>query len=340
MLRVGVIGCGTQGRHHLQAYQAIDGVEIAGICDADPARLAAAGHDFSVAWQYPDYRQLLDASRFDLVSICTMPATHREISVAALHAGVHVLCEKPVALNAVEALEMAQAAERAGRTLTFGFNMRYMPSARFLKRHIVEGRLGRPIYTRAWTKATDIPWWGKHYVKAISGGGALASTAVHILDLTLWLLGHPEPVTVSASMTRLFPRKRAATAPDREAAASYDVEDLLSGHIRFADGTWLTLEAGWAWDRPDYSYSCEIIGDAAAARFDPLRVIAERDGKPVDCTPAGVAGTDWGQSVVAALRQGNEPPVRVSEALLVQRLIDALYQSAAEGREVAVRSLP
>ena len=140
---------------------------------------------------------------------------------------------------------MVAAARRANRFLTVGFNMRFLPAAGALRGFVGEGKLGKPLYTRAWALATDIPWWGKHYVKAVSGGGVLASTAVHVLDLALWVAGSPEPVSVSASMTRVFPRKRATTAPSSEAAASYDVEDLLSGHLRFADGSWMTLEAGW-----------------------------------------------------------------------------------------------
>lgn len=342
-IRAAVIGCGAQGRHHLEAYRALPDVTIAAVCDADPARLARAGAEFGARGQFADYRQALAAGEYDLVSVCTMPNTHREIAVAALAAGAHVLCEKPVARDAGEAAAMVAAARQAGRFLTFGLNMRFMPSARELRRLIDGGAIGRPVYTRAWTLANDIPWWGKHYIKAISGGGVLASTAVHILDLALWLLGHPRPVTASASLGRTFPRKRGGTAPDPAAAASYDVEDLLSGHVRFADGTWLTLEAGWSWDRPDYSYSCEIVGDLASVQFDPLRLIGEEDGRPVDRTPAGAGGTNWPESVaagvaavVAAVREGTPPPIPMEQGLQLQTLIDALYRSAELGREVPV----
>jgi predicted dehydrogenase len=342
-IRVGVIGCGAQGRHHLATYQAISDVTIAAACDTNPERLVAAGSEFGAEGLFDDYRQLLAAQDYDLISVCTMPHTHREIAVAALKAGAHVLCEKPVALDATEAAAMVAAARRAGRFLTFGLNMRSMPSAQWVKWRIEEGAIGRPFYTRAWTLANDIPWWGKHYVKAISGGGVLASTAVHILDLSLWLLGQPQPVTASASLARTFPRKRGGTAPDATAAASYDVEDLFSGHIRFADGTWLTLEAGWSWDRPDYSYSCEIVGDLATVQLDPVRLIGEHHGVAVDRTPHGVGGTNWPQSVttgitavVDAVRQGTPPPIGMEEGLRLQVLIDALYRSAELGREVAV----
>jgi predicted dehydrogenase len=211
----------------------------------------------------------------------------------------------------------------------------------------VDGHLGRPLSTRAWAFATDIPWWGKHYVKHVSGGGVLASTAVHVLDLALWIAGNPEPITASASMARVFPRKRGDTAPNADAAADFDVEDTFSSHIRFADGSWMTLEGAWSCDRPTYSYSFEMTGDAAAIEFDPLRMTAERDGVPADLTPADYSPGDWGEAwlrsiddeladVVAAVRDGREPLVFDREALRVQAIVDALYRSAELGHEVAV----
>jgi predicted dehydrogenase len=262
-----------------------------------------------------------------------------------------VICEKPPAMNAAEVAAMIAGARGAGRFPTFGFNMRFLANAQVLKRFVEGGGFGRPIYTRAWTFATDIPWWGKHYRKGISGGGVLASTAVHILDLALWIADGPKPVTASASMTTLFPKKRGTTAPDTEAAATFDVEDTFSGHIRFADGSWMTLEGGWSWDRLDYSYSFEMAGERAAIRLEPLQIVTERDGAPVDVTAEIVTGEPtvgaWGENwsaaiaaeiadIAAAVRDERQPLVRPEEALTVQAVIDAFYRSAALGREVSV----
>src|SRR3712207_6106203 len=98
-LRVGLVGCGVQGQHHLRSFRELGGTEIVGICDIDPVRLEAAGQEFEVEHRYSDYRDMLEAQRCDLVSVCSMPVSHREIAVAALEAGAHVLCEKPMALN-------------------------------------------------------------------------------------------------------------------------------------------------------------------------------------------------------------------------------------------------
>ncbi|MGI8483235.1 MAG: Gfo/Idh/MocA family protein [Thermomicrobiales bacterium] len=347
-IRVAVIGCGAQGRNHLNAYRAQSNVEIAAICDLSDERREAAAKEYGVAQHFADYRDLLLAGSYDLVSICTMPVSHCEMVTAALQAGANVICEKPMALNLAEAVQMAQAAKAADRFLTLGFNMRFLPGAQVLRKYVADGHLGKPICSRAWTVATDIPWWGKHYVKEISGGGVLASTAVHILDLALWVSGGPRPTTVSASMERVFPRKRAVTAPSAEAAASFDVEDTFSGHIRFDDGTWMTLSGGWSWDQPEYSYSFELAGDASNVQFAPLRIVAEQDGVPVELpvpeissNPTGMS--DWGPSVaaeiadvVAAVRGKRAPLVKIEEALKVQAIVDALYRSAELQREVEV----
>jgi len=340
-LRVGVVGCGVQGRVHLEAYRQRRDVEIAACCDLDPARLEASGRDFGAAGLFADFGEMLNQVPLDLVSVATMPSTHLAVATAALEAGAHVLCEKPFAMNAEEAERMLATAGQCQRTLAVGFNMRFMGSAQRARAYVAEGRLGTPQYARVWALANDIPWWGKHYVRALSGGGVLASTAVHVLDLTLWVMGHPKVVAVSASTLRRFPERRGTTAPSAEAAASYDVEDLLSGHLRLAGGAALTLEAAWAYDALRSHYGFELTGSLGRLQFDPLALVSERDGGPVDATPPGDGETDWPSSmrreiddVVDAVRHGRTPLVTGEQALAVQRLTDALYESARTEREV------
>ena len=284
-MNVAVIGAGFQGRLHVEKLSTIDDVDVVAICDTDDARAAEVATSFGVPGVYSDYRRLLDDHDLDLVTVCTMPVLHRDMTVAALDAGAHVLCEKPLAMNALEGREMLDAATAAGRLLTVGFNLRHTRSAQTLKRFVDSGRFGAAVYTRAWAKASQIPWWGQHYRRAVSGGGALAATAVHLLDLALWLAGGPEPATASASMRRLFPLKRDGTQPDEVAAAGYDAEDLISGHVRFTNGFWLSVEGSWVDNRPSvdgvpsWDYSLDAVGEHAQVQFDPLAIMVEgRDG--------------------------------------------------------------
>ena len=181
-MKVGVIGCGFQGSLHVECLRALEDVEVVAVCDTDPSRLDEVRSTNPGARGHADYRDLLEQHELDLVTVCTMPLHHMRMTVDAFATGAHVLCEKPLALSAAEGREMLRAAAAADRTLGIGFNMRFTPNARIIKRHIESGALGRPLYTHAWAKSSQIPWWGEHYRKELSGGGALAATAVHFLD--------------------------------------------------------------------------------------------------------------------------------------------------------------
>ncbi|HEU4702942.1 MAG TPA: Gfo/Idh/MocA family oxidoreductase [Conexibacter sp.] len=342
-VRIGVIGCGEIGRHHLEAYGAMDGVEVVAIADIDAARLAEAGERFGVAHRHTDGMELL-AHELDLVSVCTMPNTHRDFVVAAHERGAHVMCEKPIALSVAEAAEMVSAAERAGRLLFVGFNMRYMGATSAVRRFMDDGLLGELICARGFMVSETLPWWGKHYVQALSGGGILASTVVHMVDLVTWLAGLPKPLTATASMARVFPRKRAEGAP-AGAVEAHDVEDVLFGHVRCEGGFWFSVDGDWVHDRPGYHHSFDLRGTHGQAQLDPLELYTEREGKPVRVREDESVEPDWLGSwalqlrdVVAAVR-GEAIAERLAtgrQALVVQAIVDALYRSAREGREVAV----
>jgi predicted dehydrogenase len=347
VLRVGVIGCGFQGRVHLDAFRQMPGAEVVAVCDLDEARCAALADEYGIPARHAGYEELLDPHELDLVTVCTMPNTHREITVAALEHGAHVLCEKPFALDLADARAMVEAARAADRLLSVGFNMRFTDNALALRRLAAEGRLGTPLYARAWGRAGEPPWWGRHYEKPVSGGGALASTAVHLVDLALWTAGFPQPLSVSASAGTFFPRKRGRTAPSEAAAAAYDVEDIVSAHVRFEGGFWMTIEGAWVWDRPGWDYSFELQGESALLEFDPLRVTVEGDEGLVDATPEIERPIDWAldfpisvrreiEDVVASIAEGRPPVVRPEEALVTQSITDAIYRSAQAGAEVAV----
>lgn len=350
-MKVAVIGAGFQGRLHVECLSVIDDLQVVAVCDPDETRAINLAAEFGVDHVYADYRSALDDHRLDLVTVCTMPVLHRQITVDALEAGAHVLCEKPFAMNADEGRAMIDAAEAAGRLLTVGFNLRYSRSAQILKRFVDRGDFGQPAYTRAWGKASQIPWWGEHSRKGLSGGGALASTAVHLVDLALWLAGSPTPTTASASMRRLFPAKRGPTAPDSRASAAFDAEDLLSAHVRFDNGFWMTVEASWIDNKPSvagvpsWDYSLDAVGEFAQLQFDPLVIAVEDDdGEIVSALgPDDLPGVSFAEStaalirdVVESIRASRAPLVRADQALVVQSIVDAIYTSAAIDREVGV----
>ena len=350
-MKVGVIGCGFQGSLHVECLRALEDVEVVAVCDTDSSRLDEVGSAHQVAHRHTDYREMLERNDLDLVTVCTMPVHHMRMTVDAFATGAHVLCEKPLALDAAEGREMLRAAAAADRMLGIGFNMRFTPNAQVIKHQIDSGVLGRPLYTHAWAKASQIPWWGEHYRKELSGGGALAATAVHFLDLALWFAGFPKPVSASASAAQVFPAKRGPTAPDAATSVRYNVDDLLSAHLRFEDGYWMTLQGSWidnipshADGSPSWDYSLDAIGEAAQAVFDPPSIRGERDGEIIELLPPEtVSDVSFPPSVAAliadtvdAIRTGREAPVTGEQALVTQVITDAVYESASTGAEVAI----
>jgi predicted dehydrogenase len=342
-VRVGVVGCGFQGRLHLECLARIPDASVVAVCDRDSDRLAAAARDFGIPRAFGHHRELLEHQPVDLLTICTMPDTHRQIAVDALDEGAAVLCEKPMAADLDSAIAMAEAAKRAGRPLAIGFNLRFSTAAQAIRSFVLNGRIGTPVCARGSMLETEVPWWGPHHVKAISGGGAINSTAVHMIDLLMWLAGNPRPLTATASTARLFPGKRGATVRDASEAKRYDVEDLAFGHVRFDDGFWMTIEGGWTWDAPGSECRFDLVGDLAQVSAEPLRLWAERSGELVDLTGAATGDLNFPGSVerelsdvVSAIRDGRSPTVTAAQALEVQAVVDALYRSASEGREVEV----
>jgi predicted dehydrogenase len=343
-LRAAVIGCGFQGRLHVKDLGSLPGVEVVVVCDTAPERAEALAAEFGVPRWCTAYDDALDDS-IDLVSICTMPNTHRDITVLAAGHGSHVLCEKPMATSAAEAADMVEAAEQQGVRLGIGFNMRFTDSAHVIRAYGASGELGRLVCARTHMLADDVPWWGRHYDRSVSGGGALAATAVHMLDLVWWLAGKPRPRTATASTTTLFPGKRGHGAPSAEARAAYSVEDLVFGHIRFEGGFWMSVEGAWVWDQPGWNYGFDLVGDRAQARFEPLEIRGERDGALTHLYGPEQAANDFPTSVAAeveafveSIRQGTESDVATGrDGLVIQAVVDAMYASAASGHEVEVR---
>lgn len=354
-IQVGVIGCGVQGRKHIDAYERSAGAEVVAVCDLDPARVAEAREEFSISRGTTDANELISYEELDLISICTMPNTHADYAVAALQRDRHVMVEKPIAMNVAEVRDITAAAREARRLVHVGFNMRYLRESQYLRRCVEDGTIGRPVYVRAWTKAPEVPWWGRHYEKSVSAGGSLASTGVHVLDLSLWLLGQTRVASVSAEGHRLFPRKRGQSAPSEEAAEAFDVEDVLTAFLRFVDGTSMTLESGWMWDYPDLDYSLEILGENATARLSPLRV--DRDdgvgSVPVEPPDDATAEPRMSSGIVPAWERSIREGVfhlieRVEEydghqedlddLVHLQEVVDAMYRSAETRTEVDVSS--
>lgn len=343
-IRAGVIGLGM-GRHHAQQYDASPNAELVAICDVDEKRLAEYKQIYPRAEAYTDYQEMLAKANLDAVSVALPNVLHDTVSIAALEAGVHVLCEKPMAVNAERAKAMLEAARRTGRKLMIHFNYRYTPTAQFLKRYVEEGHLGSLYYARTrWLRARGIPKPGGWFTtKALSGGGPVIDLGVHRLDLAMWLMGYPEVVSVSASTFDLVGRRLAARS-----GLHYDVEDLAVALIRLENGVTLNMEVSWAGgtDRRE-DMETSIYGERGSAihrnvgegyDFEAL-CLAEAGGtltevRAKSLPPCPTAVEDF----IRCLVEDREPEACPENGYALMQIIDAIYRSATEGREVRLKA--
>ncbi|MBI2502800.1 MAG: Gfo/Idh/MocA family oxidoreductase, partial [Candidatus Latescibacteria bacterium] len=236
-VRVGVVGCGTIAQFHFQAIKELGEhtAALVALCDLREERLEQAHQLWPAARLAREVGELVAPGDLDLVIVGTMPHTHASIAIAALEGGAHVLCEKPFAMNAAEAQAVLDAAAGTGRQFQLCTNLRYLPTSQYLRELMNSGSVGIPLLCKIWSYHLNPPWWAPHYHRPTSGGGVLASTMIHALDQAIWVSGCPNPLSAQAVARRVFPKKRGPLATG-EVRARYDVEDLLSGFVRFDNG--------------------------------------------------------------------------------------------------------
>ena len=347
-LNVAVIGLGM-GRGHLRGYHAYSRSRPVAICDTDAARLATSGAEFDIskAQRFSDYRELLAAAeRLDLhaVSVALPNWLHAPVTIAAFEAGLHVLCEKPMAMNADEARRMLAVAAKADRTLMINFSYRFNDQSQALKRVIDEGFLGEVYFGRTvWHRRRGLPKFGGWFgIKQQSGGGPIIDLGVHRLDLAMWLMGNPRPVSVSGAAYNVIGARLAV-----EQNKTFDVEDLGCALIRFDNGATLILEASWAGlseKREDmvtqlYGTRGGIIQRNVGEGYEfEACLFSESHGSlwQQKLLQSATTGRSAYEEFVDAVLDGREPIATGQHGLDVQLILDATYRSAATGHEVRI----
>jgi predicted dehydrogenase len=344
-IRVGVIGLGI-GRHHIRGYQTHPAVEVVALADLDEARLNEIGAQYGVEKRYTSGEQMIEKEVLDVVSVATPNKFHKSLTAAALEAGCHVLCEKPMAMNTREAREMLAAAAKADKRLMIDFSYRFSEQSQALKAQVESGVLGEVYFARTlWHRRRGLPrfggWFGQ---KALSGGGPLIDLGVHRLDLALWLMGYPRPVWV---LGRTYDPIASALAAEQ--GVDYDVEDLAVAMITFENGATLEIEASWAAHVQEREWmETRLFGTKGGLVQRNLNetyefeaeIYLERDGVEFDMKlhpnrrrdPSLNAMYHFVDSIV------HDTPHTATgeEGLLVMEILDAIYQSAEEGRPVRI----
>jgi predicted dehydrogenase len=360
-LKVGVIGTGMVAvSGHIPAFKTVsEEAELVAVADAleDRARLVAKTEGIPRA--YGDWRKMLAEADLDAVIVCTPNAYHKEQSMAALEAGCHVLCEKPVATSRADAAAMFDAAERAGRVLFVGQSTRFMPQSRAAKEICADGRLGEMYFAETfYLRRRGVPTWGQFHMKEHSGGGPIYDLGVHAIDLLYWLMGNPKASAVSGvTFTKLANRDEGLATSLADSGAplgvltprpydwrEFDVEDMASGFIRLAGGGAVAFKISWAANVPRNHGGTMILGTEGGLTLDPLTLVTNMGRYQVNVEPQVGAGRqvdfaghyDQAAHFVRVIRGQEDLIVRPEEVLNVMATLDALYASAAEGREIAL----
>ncbi len=349
-LRVGVIGTGNIARSHLNAYKNNPDVEIYALCDIDPQHLEKAGKEYGVTRLYTDRAQMLALPELDAVSVCTWNSAHAVCTIDALNAGKNVICEKPMATNAEDALAMQRAAEKNGKLLMIGFVRRFGDDMALIRDFADKGYFGDFYYAKAqYLRRNGNPggWFGD---KSRSGGGPLIDLGVHVIDFVRYAMGNPKATSVyGATYQKLFDRKNIKTpkAYVSHSATDHDicdVEDLAVAMIRFDNGATLTIEASFSLNTAQDSGDLQLYGDKAGVIVgSPMRLFSEENGYMTDVTLAGSRGFDFTKSFQAeiddfvhSVRTGEPCRNPAEDGVELMRILTAIYESAASGHEVTL----
>ncbi|MEY2439583.1 MAG: hypothetical protein QOI34_968 [Verrucomicrobiota bacterium] len=331
---------------HAEAVRAGDVATLYACADLDEERRAAFVAEYQPEKSFRDYSELLRDDRIDAVVICLPNFLHFPVSLAALEAGKHVLCEKPPTLNASEMKVLREESSKRRLIYYFSRQFRFTPAMRAAKKVIAEGRLGKIYFAQAtFVRSRGIPVGLGHWFteKKRSGGGALIDIGIHALDAVWYLMGTPRPVSVSAKVFRNF--AHLVNVP------VFDVEDAAYAFVRFENDAVVQLETSWAGNLTDdipprqyfgqESNNSVLYGTKGSVRLKPLTLFEDRAGQLVTVPLEVAEGEPGGFALqlgnfIEAIAGDAEPVNNVDQAVALMEMIDGIYASSHLGREVPI----
>lgn len=350
-LRVGVVGLGAIGQIHINGFRGA-GAMIAAA--ADPAKSARE----KTQAEYPDIKlyetpeAMLAAGGLDAVVVATPNKFHAPNSIAAIEAGCHVLCEKPIATCKADADKMVAAAKKAGKVLMIGTQCRLMPVSQKVRQLTDAGYFGNIYFARASiVRQRGIPGMGGWFTtRSVAGGGAIYDIGIHTYDHVWYCMGCPDPVAVSAAVyarhmdmnSYVFAEMWAG--PPKKGGAC-DVDDSGFALIRYANGASMILEVTWAANRPDEPMKGMVVGDKKGASWevgkDSFTVVGQNDrGGLIEESTVSFdksAYPDRWRHFIDCVQNGTPCLVPGRELAKVQAVLDAIYESSARGGEVKIK---
>ncbi|MDR1419724.1 MAG: Gfo/Idh/MocA family oxidoreductase [Treponema sp.] len=356
-MKVGIAGAGNMARYHCEGFTRA-GAEVVAMADTAIDRARAFGEKWGIPRVYEDLSRMLSGSpEIDAVSIVTPNKFHKPLALEALARGKHVYCEKPPALNAREMGEMLEAARKAGKILMFDFNNRARPESQAIMNYIRDGRVGTINSAQAsWIRRNGIPGFGGWFTsKALSGGGPVIDLP-HMLDLALYFMGFPEPDYLLGTAYYDFMGNKSFKGPwgipDFSGGVT-DVESACHAMVTFKTGQCLMIRSSWAEMNEREVVSVTFQGTRAGGKVERLfgvdgldetsvdssRLFIEEYGVQVDLVPRTEKDESMGRTACAAnfieaARGVSKPLNTPEEALILMKIIDAMYESASSGKPV------
>lgn len=347
-IKIGIIGTGSISEQHIEAYLSNSSVELYAFCDLNEDRLKFMAEKYKVKHTFTDMNEMLKLPEIDAVSVCTWNSAHAPCTIAALSAGKHVLCEKPMSVSKKDAEAMKEAADRNGKLLMIGFVRRYGNDCKILKEFIESDYFGDLYYAKATylrRKGNPGGWFGD---KARSGGGPLIDLGVHVIDLVRFLMGNPKPVSVyGATFKKLGERKnikgkqfyKASSATENDIC---DVEDLATAMIRFDNGAVLSIEASFSLNIKKDEGKIELFGTKGGAKLDPeLELYSEINDYLADVSLDAQTSLSFDglfakeiNHFVSCIADGTPCISPAGDGIEIMAILDAIYQSAKTGHEV------
>ncbi|WP_321378886.1 Gfo/Idh/MocA family protein [Trichococcus shcherbakoviae] len=359
-LKFGIIGCGgiAEGKHFPALSRLSDKVEIAAFCDIVRERAESAAKKYGAedALVTEDYKEVLARTDIDVIHVLTPNISHSYITVDALEAGKHVMCEKPMAINYEEAKKMLDAAKRTGKKLTIGYQNRFRSDSLATYDACSKGELGDIYFAKAHAiRRKGVPTWGVFQDKSKQGGGPLIDLGTHALDLTLWFMDNYKPKSVLGSTYQKLKDNPMANMFGPWNPEIFETEDSAFGLIKMENGATIFLEAAWALNmiNPKEAQVTLCGTEAGAEMFGKAFIdqgyvvfnkAAHNQLEQTEPSEAGgvfgfegaslaqrdAEATQW----VDAILNDTEPLVKPEQAIVVTRILEAIYKSAETGKVI------
>jgi predicted dehydrogenase len=347
--KIGYIGAGGIAGSQIKHLKKYEGVEVVACSDVSDKSLAKMKTEHGIAKTYTDYKAMLrDEPELDAISVCTPNGLHAEHTIAALNAGKHVMVEKPMSMTVAEAKDMIACAKKSGKHLIIGFQWRFDPKTEVIRKQIEANEFGKILYVRCQSlRRRGIPNWGVFGRKDLQGGGPMIDIGVHIIEMAHYMIGSPKPLSVSGNTFTYLGNKADAQGTKSQWPnwdyKSYTVEDLAVGMVRFEGGALLNIEASFIAHIEKDVFNLQIMGEKGGANWDPVQIFKDDNGYMFNSTPAF---TGWGdcfemkmRHFVDVCRDGKPNMAPGEHGLMVQQMLNGLYSSAEQGKEVAVEGM-